>query len=511
LKFDRANDELSIACDLWAHQRWFYAEHQGTWYFSNSLVLVHQVAGGNIGVERRAIPYLLIFGYLPGRISPLTGVSVLLPGEVLTVTRGRMRREQRAEMRVERAVTGQGPEDIAPRAWLEAAAGILGHLQEAVRDDLTGVEQVVLPLSGGMDSRFLLGCAMDVLPRDKIVTYTFGDPRTMEQKIATRVAKVAGVEHVQLAMDRRPVEEVCDDGFAHAEGMTYVFPNFPLGPDRKAVLPPGSYVLSGYLGDLVFGAHDVNDRDPAHNTSEYLLKRVHARASGTYLKEALSLLASDRWDELGYEDMVAATPGESLAEKYERWHNQIHCVNRVQYALFVFRHRAFYLTPFVQHKIWNYSRSLPEAVRANERGYFQAMKLGYPVLYAQPTRRNLGLPARMRTRALTILQKTWYRTLNRLDDAAWRSTGRSLYFDPRQLYATRRELRQSQYHAAISDSVALLKQTPAFDPKGLDALLARYRARLPISTHMLRALLTLREWERRYGSTPARAPHAGSR
>ena len=81
-------------------------------------------------------------------------------------------------------------------------------------------------------------------------------------------------------MDRRPVEEVCDDGFTHAEGMTYVFPNFPSGPDRKAVLPPGSYVLSGYLGDLVFGDHDMNDRDPAHNTSEHLLKRVHARASG---------------------------------------------------------------------------------------------------------------------------------------------------------------------------------------------------------------------------------------
>jgi hypothetical protein len=244
----------------------------------------------------------------------------------------------------------------------------------------------------------------------------------------------------------------------------------------------------------------VNDRNPEHDTSEFLLANVIRHAAGAHLQEALPLLATDRWDELGFRDMVAATHGDSFAEKCERWHYQVHCVNRLQYALFVFRDRAFYLTPFVQQKIWDYSLTLPEAVRASQRAYFLAMKLGYPVLHAQPTRRSLGLPPGMQNRALIGLHKTWYKTLNRLDDVVWRSTGRSLYFDPRQLYATRRELRQSQYHAAISDSVAFLKQTPAFDSKGLDALLARYRARLPVSAHLLRALLTVREWERRYGS-----------
>ena len=88
--------------------------------------------------------------------------------------------------------------------------------------------------------------------------------------------------------------------------------------------------------------------------------------------------------------MVAATPGESLAEKYERWHHQIHCVNRVQYALFAFRDRAFYLLRRATEDLELLPITAGGGARRSSARYFQAMKLGYPVLYAQPTRRNSG-------------------------------------------------------------------------------------------------------------------------
>ncbi|MEO8466159.1 MAG: asparagine synthase-related protein [Gammaproteobacteria bacterium] len=499
LKFDRGRDELSITCDAWTHQRWFYAQRGESWYFANSLIFLRRIAGDDIDVEDRAIPYMLVFGHLPGRITPLAGVSLLTPGQVLTVTDGRGRHERRAQLAVQRAMTGQHERDIAASAWHDAANGVLRNLQQAVREDLQGVDSLVVPLSGGMDSRFMLACALDVLPRDKIVTYTFGDPRTMDQSIGAHLARKIGVAHVPLAMDRRPIEEVCQDGFEHAEGMVYAFPNFPLGPDRKAVLKPGSYVLSGYLGDCVFGSHDLNDTDPAHNTDERLLQRVFDRAAGPYLKEALALLANKQWDELGYQDLVKATPGDTLTQRYERWHYETHCVNRVQYALFVFRDRAFYLTPFVDRQVWDHTLTLSEAMRHRQRAYLLAMKQGYPALHAQPTRRNLGLSGTVRSRAVTVVKRVWHDSLSRVDSALWRSTGRSVYFDPRQLYGSRQELRQAQYHAAITEAVEGLKKNPVFDRKALDALLTRYRRREPVSTHMLRALITVREWERRYG------------
>jgi hypothetical protein len=499
LKFDRRNDEVSIACDRWVHQRWFYAHHKGAWYFSNSLRFLRQVAGRDIGIERRAIPYILLFGHLPGRITPLTNVSVVLPGEVISVAGGQMGSQRRTRIPVQRAMTGQRPQDISPQVFQESAEGILRHIQQAVSDELSGIDEVVVPLSGGMDSRFLLGCALDVLPRDKIVAYTFGDPRTMDYQFASGLARKLGVNHVPVAMDRRPVDEVCADGFAHTEGMAPVFPNSPLGADRKKLLKPGTYVLSGYLGDCVFGSHDVHDRDPAHNMSDFMFKMAFRHASGQYPKEAFPLLASNEWDELGYENEVRATPGETLAEKYERWHYEIHCVARVQYHLFLFRNRAFYLTPFVHKRAWDYSLTLPEAVRRDQRGYFLAMKLGYPLLHEHPTSRNSGFPAKVKNRTLKRMYKAWRLSVNKLDDVIWKSTGQSIYFDPKQLYGSRRELRQPAYHSAVADCIQYLKTTPALDPKGLEELHTRYRKRLPVSTHILRALFTVRELERQYG------------
>ena len=501
LKFDRKRDKVSIACDMRVHQRWFYGLHEGTWYFSNSLVFLRQVAGGNVGIERRAIPYMLLFGHLPGRFTPLTNVSVLMPGEVITVSDGTMRRDWRNRLRVKRMSTGKSSEEVSPQAWSESSAAILAHIQQAVSDELSSIGDIVVPLSGGMDSRFMLGCALDSLPRDKIVTYTFGDPRTLDCQIASGLARKLGVRHVPVDMDRRPVDEICVDGFEHTEGMTFVFPNSPLSPDRKELLQPGSYVLSGYMGDAVFGSRDMDDCDPAHDTSDFLFRKALERASGNYPKEVLPLLASNRWDEMGYEDLVKATPGDSLAEKYERWHYEFHCIARLTYHLFVFRTRAYYLTPFVQKSLWDYALTLPPSIRRRQRGYFMAMKLGYPQLYNYPTTRRTGLSAGAQNRTVQRMRKAWLVAMSTIDDVVWKSTGLSVYFNPKQLYGHQRDLRQSQYHSAVAECIADLKQNPAFDPKGLDDLLIRYRKRSPVSTHVLRALFTIREWDRQFGRT----------
>jgi hypothetical protein len=126
------------------------------------------------------------------------------------------------------------------------------------------------------------------------------------------------------------------------------------------------------------------------------------------------------------------------------------------------------------------------------------MKLGYPELYRYPTTRNSGFSLDMKNPALTFTRKAWHRAMNGLDDAVWKSTGLSFYFWPEQLYGHRRELCQSLYHSAVAECIEDLKKTPAFNPQALDNLHARYRRRQPVSTHILRALFTVREWERRY-------------
>jgi hypothetical protein len=141
---------------------------------------------------------------------------------------------------------------------------------------------------------------------------------------------------------------------------------------------------------------------------------------------------------------------------------------------------------------------LAEAMRRNERAYYLAFKLGYPSLHAIPTARNPGWSADVQNRTLIRAQRAWRAAMMKADDALWRATGVSLYFNPKQLYEHRHALRAPEYHGPVNDCIDQLKHHPAFDASGLEALRARYRNRLPVPPHMLRALFTVREWLRRY-------------
>lgn len=65
-------------------------------------------------------------------------------------------------------------------------------------DDVTHV----LPLSGGLDSRTILGGLLNNIPAEEIVTVTFGTPDTWDFEIGRRVAHEAGTQH--FTVDLRP-------------------------------------------------------------------------------------------------------------------------------------------------------------------------------------------------------------------------------------------------------------------------------------------------------------------
>jgi hypothetical protein len=76
-------------------------------------------------------------------------------------------------------------------------------LRDAIRKRLRTNEPVDLALTGGMDSRLLLGEAIAVGKEVRTFTLATGDPRDM--RLARRVAAVAGVEHLSLIPEPTPV------------------------------------------------------------------------------------------------------------------------------------------------------------------------------------------------------------------------------------------------------------------------------------------------------------------
>lgn len=121
---------------------------------------------------------------------------------------------------------------------------------------------VILPLSGGFDSRLLLWATRD-LPREKVLAFSYGtsfpQSQSSEVKIAQSVALHEKIkwEHIHLGK----FNHYWDDWlgihgeFSHAHGMYHI--EF-FREIRQIIGNRPATVISGLLGDVFAGAHKVN-------------------------------------------------------------------------------------------------------------------------------------------------------------------------------------------------------------------------------------------------------------
>jgi len=498
LKFDRTRDMLSIASDMFVLQHWYYAHMDDVWYFTNSLLFLQRITGRRFPIERRAIPYMMLLGYLPLHYTPVENVFSLMSGQALTVEAGEPRINVRGTISFHSASPEANAAEPSEADWADNSRRILTVLRDAVARDLQYLDAVFVPISGGMDSRFLLGCTMDALPRDRITTYTFGHPRTMDFEFGTAIARDLGLKCIPLAMETRPAGEICADGFAMTEGCTFSIPNCPLESWRNA-LPLNSHVVSGYVGDAVWGSHDGPQGDAADPRAiDELWRFILDSSFGCPLEDVTSLLRDANWDSLGLKEWVEKQPGETIRIKYNHWLFDVHCGNRITYALQRFRDRAFYLTPYLQRRVWETGYALPMPFRRRERAFFEALKLGYPQLYGYPTTRNHGFPPGMSHRWLGYAREKWWQSLMAVDDLNWRLTGKFYYYGRRMLYHHNRELRQRLHQPDMLQCFEDLKQRDVFNPAALDVLRENYLHRKPIKLHLLSSLLTIQQWMKNY-------------
>jgi asparagine synthetase B (glutamine-hydrolysing) len=491
LKFDRHRDLVSIASDLFLLQRWYYTCFEGSWYFANSLLFLQRVLQGQLEIELRAVPYMLLSGYLPFDITPLKDVYDLRSGRVLVIERGKSHLAVRAKIPIQRRTQTSG-EDI-PKS-------IASVLREAVARELQYLDSVIVPLSGGIDSRFLLGYALEILPREQTTTFTYGYPRSLDFTIGTGLAKKLGVKNIALPMDERRIGQILDENFADAEGMYWAYPDYPVGPFRSA-LPKNSYVLSGHNGGAVFGSYDLQESrllPRSLGEEEHLLHLVRQTAFISSPTAVSSLVQLGAWDPLGFESAVRAIRGPHLGERYRYWEFDFRYTNRANFAVEVHRDRAFYLAPFVHRRVLDVAYALPSAARQGEKAFFAALKQRFPELYSYPAKKNygfpLGIPMNPRISATRVWRKVW----SQVDEVLGAHTGRMLYHHPRNNYAHPRELYRKKHFADVVRCFDELPNLDVFDRKPLAMLRDRYRRRKKIDPALLRGLLTVHQWWRHY-------------
>jgi len=281
------------------------------------------------------------------------------------------------------------PADLMARPWFATTAPRLPHDErlcvargvEALRGLFATVPEglQLVPLSGGLDSRVILGMLVAAGHAERVLAVTFGTPGTLDYELGARVARHCGVRHAAIDLTLEPLEAV-ELVAAIPPGTRWIH---ALEAHFNALVPrrfgAGATVWSGIMANTLNGSR-VGDEHSSFEAARQAYALDHCVRSVR--------LTSPVFDPLAWLPAQPFAHSERLTA-HEILHASIHYPCRYDPVLlapgFSFR------TPFREARWVDFALALPRELRRDERLFRAVIRAALPDLAALPTKSRAGL------------------------------------------------------------------------------------------------------------------------
>lgn len=254
---------------------------------------------------------------------------------------------------------------------------------EKLRESFSALFQTgrrhVVPISGGLDSRLILGALLEHTEAVNIESYTFGIQGTYDYELGCKVAAATGTRHTAFSFAdfRYDTGELLD--MAERSACQAVLFNHPPiwqldARYRDAV------IWSGYVGDAVAGSHLHEPKSPTLDAA----KRLHL-SNRTFVRSMQLYTATP-------DDLVPHMGGGEQDPQQLSWDEQVlfdEAVAKFTAPLVLFRGFE-YVTPLINTPWMDFLFSVPGEHRLHERLMIKLARGAYPWLFGLPSKNRLG-------------------------------------------------------------------------------------------------------------------------
>ncbi len=376
--WDPREHALRVATDRLGTTKLYLWHTRGLVVLSSELQPLLQHPEAPAQIDEEAVEQFLITSHLLDERTLVKGVSILPAGSVTTI-----RSDGVSSHRYWQPQLG-----VPPSGDLDACADHLADvLSRAVSSRCDG-RKVLLPLSGGLDSRTLAA----FIPREamaSVTACTFGPAYCYDVRYGRRLARAmkAPFRHLSLPRDffRRYLEPVLDlcDGEVSIEA----FPIHRLLDFGQ----PGDTVMTGYLGDALSGGHLIGAQvlGSADDPRDAVWRRQYQKQgfSETLLDKVMLperyRPARGSTRALVYGALEAAD-AETLDEKALLVELALRQSRYIPYFTRLLRSRFQVETPFLDSAVLDAFLSLPLQYRTDQRAYRRMLGRHAPALAAVP-------------------------------------------------------------------------------------------------------------------------------
>jgi asparagine synthase (glutamine-hydrolysing) len=411
--YEADRQRVSLVTDRNNSLRCYYWQERGSLAFFPQLYYFRDRGFPWRANEEFALQFLTLT-YLPGNETPFEGVRLVPGGSVLTF--------HEEEERLERYFSWNFPQRQEHLGYGAEEIDTLHQLfVRAVEKRAEGRSSVVLPLSGGLDSRAILGALQECRPASGIEAVTFGTPGSLDYEIGGQIAREEGLRWHCLDLpslgedthflDREYRKQMeLSDGVSRA--VTQVFPTLW----REIT---GKVAFTGFMGDFVMGKRLFQDyyEHPSHANPREFFERTLPVHVAIAPQKAAPLLGMDQEEATALLlDAMLEANGHNTETNPAFFHEAWDAVNRqlgVMYlSVLQWREDVWWETPFLDTELVEFIMNGGVSWRFQQALYREMLRKHFPRLAAYPTKNLQGKP--LLASGETMFEDRWLRRLERL-------------------------------------------------------------------------------------------------
>jgi len=239
--------------------------------------------------------------------------------------------------------------------------------------------QHVVPLSGGLDSRLILGALLEHTSANELCTYTYGLTGSYDFEISNSIAKRIGTQHLPIRLDEFAYSiqnEYLSAKRTDCQGVLFHHPPFEILDDHF----PSGLFWSGYVGDAIAGSYLRSK--PSTTLREAQLRHLQSRV----------FVRSIKLHRCTDEDFLACMYEDHIDPEVLTLDEQVlfsEAATKFTAPLVLFSGYEF-VTPLINTPWMDFILSVPNQYRYRQRLMIEVCRTAYPHLFSLPSANRLG-------------------------------------------------------------------------------------------------------------------------
>ncbi len=187
--YDSAKEKLTLVNDRYGLIKLFYYCDKDRFCFAPKIRPLLKLRAEKT-LRKDAIVEFFLFGYLLGDKTFFEHIHQLPPASILEISKKGIKHTKYWDYEYDEEY------DARPKDELIDELGALW--QKAVERRIKKDEKIIIPLSGGLDSRAILAAALRCTTKDNIITFTFGEKGSFDFEIGKNGGREGGCKEYSI-------------------------------------------------------------------------------------------------------------------------------------------------------------------------------------------------------------------------------------------------------------------------------------------------------------------------